>query len=67
MSKPNCKHCGRDVEENDDHCQNCGIPLPPNHAKERQKNFIIWFIVLLIFCFVMMFWLPPDWSSFVDK
>jgi predicted nucleic acid-binding Zn ribbon protein len=58
-----CNHCGRDVKAEDEVCANCGIPLPPNHADQRQKTFIRWFIVLVIFCVFMMWWIPPDWSS----
>lgn len=67
MSMPTCKHCGGNVGEDQRNCPNCGIPLPPNHATQRQRTFIVWFILLLIFCFFMMMWLPPDWSSFVNK
>ncbi|RLA21444.1 MAG: protein DnrP [Gammaproteobacteria bacterium] len=67
MSNLSCKHCGRAVEEDDQTCPNCGIPLPPKHGQQRQRSFVFWFIGIVIFCFVMMFWLPPDWSPFVDK
>lgn len=62
-----CKHCGRDIDSDDKVCPHCGIPLAPNHAGQRQRTFVVWFIILVIFCFIMMFWLPPDWSPFVDK
>lgn len=56
-----CSHCGSDVNAEDTRCASCGIPLPPNHAEQRHRTFIRWFIALVIFCFVMMFWLPPNW------
>lgn len=58
-----CSHCGREVKAEDTVCESCGIPLPPHHADKRQRTFIPWFIALVIFCFVMMFWLPPNWTS----
>lgn len=62
-----CKHCGGEVKAEQQVCPHCGIPLPPNHGIQKQKSFIVWFILLLIFCFFMMIWLPPDWSSLVNK
>ena len=67
MSILTCKHCGGNVEAEQRTCPNCGIPLTPNHAIQKQRTFIVWFIVLLIFCFFMMMWLPPDWSPFVGS
>lgn len=67
MRKLSCKHCGEGVDADDTVCPHCGIPLPPNHGTQRQRTFIYWFIALVIFCFFMMFWLPPDWSPFVGK
>jgi hypothetical protein len=67
MRELTCKHCGSTVKAADVSCMSCGIPLPPNHGTERQRKFIFWFIALVIFCFIMMFWLPPDWSPFVGK
>ncbi|PHS29664.1 MAG: protein DnrP [Methylophaga sp.] len=58
-----CSHCGRAVKADDVSCSNCGIPLPPHHANQRQRTFVYWFIALVIFCFVIMFWLPPNWTS----
>ena len=67
MSHLLCKHCGQAVNESDRSCQGCGIPLPPKHAQQAQTHFIFWFIGVVLFCFFMMFWLPPDWSPFVGK
>ena len=60
-----CKHCGGSVEAGDANCSHCGIPLPPNLGKSPQKKFILFFIALIIFCFVMIIWLPPDWTRFI--
>jgi hypothetical protein len=67
MNKLACKHCGGSVEPGDANCPNCGIPLPPNIGKYPQRKFILYFIALVIFCFVMIIWLPPDWTRFIGK
>ncbi|MBV1915754.1 MAG: zinc-ribbon domain-containing protein [Pseudomonadales bacterium] len=67
MSDLSCKHCGREIKETDSTCESCGIPLPPNHATQRQRKFLIWFGIVVVFCIFMMFWLPPDWSPFVER
>jgi predicted nucleic acid-binding Zn ribbon protein len=63
MSGLNCLHCGKAVQEQDTQCPHCGIPLAPNHHTQRVTSFKRWFILLVIFCAVMMWWLPPDWSN----
>lgn len=67
MNNLSCQHCSGSVEAADNSCPNCGIPLPPNHDKQRQKRFVVWFIGLVIFCVFIMLWLPPDWSPLVAK
>ena len=67
MNNLSCKHCGGDIQAEDTTCPNCGIPLPPNHAKQKQRNFVMWFVILVIFCLFMMLWLPPDWSPLVNR
>ncbi|AUZ85820.1 hypothetical protein CDW43_15155 [Methylophaga nitratireducenticrescens] len=62
MVEHHCYHCNGPVETKDVKCPNCGIPLPPNLEKKRQHNFILWFVFLVIFCFFMMIWLPPNWT-----
>jgi len=62
-----CQNCDHEVDSTDQTCPHCGIPLPPNHANLKQRRFVIWFIALVIFCFVVMFFLPPDWSPLVNK
>ena len=67
MTDLKCDHCGGNLETESETCPNCGIPLAPDHSTQRQKKFIVWFIALVIFCFFIMFWLPPDWTSFIKK
>jgi len=62
MTELSCNHCGREIDAKDNKCPNCGIPLAPNHHVQRQHKFIIWFVALVIFCFFMMIWLPPNWT-----
>jgi len=63
MTGLSCKNCGGLIQAEDSMCPNCGLPLPPNHASQKQRIFVRWFIILVIFCVVMMLWLPPDWST----
>ncbi|MCK5903570.1 MAG: hypothetical protein KAG28_10540 [Cocleimonas sp.] len=67
MPSLNCKHCDGVLNPEDQHCPHCGIPLAPNHANEKQRRFTLWFIALVIFCLLMMLWLPPDWTHFIEK
>ncbi len=67
MSHLHCKHCDGKVSAEDEICPHCGIPLPPEHGREKQTIFRYWFIALLIFCLFMMFWLPPNWLQFGGK
>lgn len=62
-----CKHCGGAIEAGDKTCTHCGIPLPPNLGKSSQRKFVLFFIALIIFCFIMIIWLPPDWTRFMGK
>jgi len=66
MNNLSCKHCGGNVEVEDTRCPHCGIPLPPHHGSQRQRTFIIWFVLLIIFSIAMMIILPPDWSAFME-
>lgn len=65
MRNLECKHCGGSLDADDKNCPHCGIPLPPNFGKAPQRKFILYFIALVIFCLVMIIWLPPDWTRFI--
>jgi len=67
MDNLKCKHCGGHVKAGDINCSHCGIPLPPNLGKNSQRKFKWFFIGLIIFCFVMILWLPPDWTRFMGR
>ena len=58
MSNLNCKHCGGDIHIGEKNCSHCGMPLPPDLGKNPQKKFKLYFIGLVIFCAVMIIWLP---------
>ena len=62
-----CKHCGGNVETGEKTCSHCGMPLPADLGKSPQRKFILFFIALIIFCAVMILWLPPDWSRFLQR
>jgi len=63
MKGPSCKHCGGIVNVGDKTCPHCGIPLPPNLGKSSQRKFILWFIAIVVFCFIMIYLLPFFGSS----
>ncbi|MBE9526928.1 MAG: hypothetical protein IME94_08125 [Proteobacteria bacterium] len=56
-----CSHCGNEIEENAGSCSVCNAPTH-FHGKDWQKktprNFILYFIGLVIFCFLVMFIAP---------
>jgi hypothetical protein len=48
-------------EDNYNHCKNCGMPLSketPNSVGARKKRFLPFFWFVVIFCIVMVFYLP---------
>jgi hypothetical protein len=61
-----CEHCGGKVKAGEITCTHCGMPLPPDLGKTPQRKFILFFIALIIFCAVMILWLPPDWTHFIQ-
>jgi len=72
MNDLTCKHCGGKFAANNLHrqapaCPHCGIPLSPDLGKNPQRKFVLLFIGLIIFCVVMILWLPPDWTRFLER
>jgi predicted nucleic acid-binding Zn ribbon protein len=67
MRKLLCKHCGGGVNMGEKTCSHCGIPLPSHLGKTPQQKFNWFFIALVIFCVLMILWLPPDWSRFLQR
>ena len=58
-----CAQCGKIIGNEDKACPHCGMPLAPNKKKTPQGKFILWFIAIVIFCFVMIYFLPFLGSS----
>ena len=57
--KTPCLYCQTLNEGSKKNCQNCGMPLAKNHPKKAKISFFIkafWGIV--IFCIVMIIYLP---------
>jgi len=70
MSQITCFHCARPYDDTQKTCPHCGAPAEPPEKlekSERQKRFVWMFIALVIFCAIMIVWLPryipPEWSQ----
>lgn len=51
----------QECSDNDGNCKNCGMPLSketPNSVGARKKRFLPFFWFVVIFCIVMVFYLP---------
>jgi uncharacterized membrane protein YvbJ len=60
-----CKHCGGVVNAGDKNCPHCGIPLPPDFDKDPRRKFVLFFIALIVFCALLIIWLPRDLTHFI--
>ncbi len=61
MSDITCSHCGKAFSEKLSFCPFCKTPTAAQkerQIKAVQKKFIRYFIALVIFCIVMIVWLP---------
>jgi len=61
-----CNHCGQMMSKDQNACPRCGMLSPPaqdKKTKEIQKKFILYFVLIVIFCISMVLWLPPDWIN----
>jgi uncharacterized paraquat-inducible protein A len=59
--KPPCLYCQTPNDANAVNCTNCGMALAKNHpnsAKSRSSFFIKAFWAIVIFCIVMIIYLP---------
>ncbi len=63
MSELKCHHCGKPVSAQDASCPHCGMPLPPAGTLTAHRKFVYWFIALAVFCLLLIYWLPPDWTG----
>lgn len=63
MKEMNCNHCGKAFDEEMLFCPNCNTPTPKQKDLETagtQNLFIRFFVILVVFCIIMMLWLPRD-------
>jgi len=58
--KEYCNKCGFLLDKNLDYCPDCSAPTTPDNKKNIKKRFIYYFILLVIFCFALMFMLPRN-------
>lgn len=58
--KVSCLFCQTDNEQGNKECSHCGMALAKNHpqGKIRQIFFLKAFVIIVIFCVVMMYYLP---------
>lgn len=57
MDKLFCNHCGFERPQDESDCPNCGAPSPV--VKENtNKRFLIFFVILIVFCAIAIAWLP---------
>lgn len=56
-----CPRCGMTIAASRAHCPLCGTalgnPSQPTHNK-AQRRFIVWFVLLTLFCLALALWLP---------
>lgn len=63
MTQSTCHHCGYDFDDALTKCPNCETPAPHHDDTDtaaRSKRFVAFFVVLVIFCLLMVFMLPRD-------
>jgi len=61
MSEITCNHCGHKFEEQQNYCPSCRTPTPAQQDLDLnavKKKFIYFFIGVIVFCIVMIAWLP---------
>ena len=64
MTDITCNHCGRSYSHDRTACPYCHTPSPAQqevNLRRVARKFILLFLALVIFCIVMILWLPPDW------
>ena len=56
-----CLFCQGENEANNDTCQHCGMALPTKHPQDKKTKisfFVKAFWAIVIFCVIMIFYLP---------
>lgn len=63
MDEITCNHCGKTFDESHNYCPYCLTPTAAqqntNFAAVKNKFFLV-FLGLVVFCIVMILWLPRD-------
>ena len=63
MKQAICNHCGMPFDEQLRSCPNCDTPTPRQKERETagiQRKFIRYFLIIVVFCVIMMLWLPRE-------
>ena len=58
MAVDRCNHCGFDLSREQDKCPNCGTPLVQDNEDGTTMRFIVWFVIVVVFCLAMILILP---------
>ncbi|BBB29502.1 conserved hypothetical protein [Neptunomonas japonica JAMM 1380] len=61
MSEISCSHCGKNFSDELNYCPHCRTPTAAQKERQinaAQKKFIRYFIALVVFCIIMIVWLP---------
>lgn len=61
MKEATCNHCGMAFDAQLSTCPYCRTPTPRQADLEKSdtvRKFIRFFVILVIFCIVMVIWLP---------
>jgi predicted nucleic acid-binding Zn ribbon protein len=53
-----CFYCGKNIPDNVSECPHCHSPSHFQKTDFSRKRFVIFFILTVIFCAVMIIWLP---------
>ncbi|WP_071870285.1 hypothetical protein [Atopomonas hussainii] len=56
-----CLYCNHSQADSAAECERCGMALPESEASSvhrKQRWFVLFWLALVVFCFVMFFALP---------
>lgn len=56
-----CEHCNHEFEDENlelEDCPHCGEPLLDDSTQDSIRRFKWYFVGIVVFCIVMMFYLP---------
>ncbi len=58
MKEVTCSQCGQMMPDSYSRCPVCGQTIDNRVQSTAQKRFVVWFVLLTIFCVVLALWLP---------